>query len=121
MAPATITPTKEGVTIEQLTDACWKEHGKVFKIAGGDLELIVSSHGATLISLKFKGKEMTLNHEDADFFDEEKNAHYGATCGRVAGRIANAKFTLDNGKSCNLTANNGPNSLHGGPAGFSRV
>jgi len=64
---------------------------------------------------------MTLNHLDQDFFNEDKNPHYGATCGRVAGRIANAKFSLDNGKTCELTANNGPNSLHGGLKGFSRV
>lgn len=45
------------------------------------------------------------------------DAFGGATIGRYANRIANAKFTLD-GTEYNLTANNKPNSLHGGPKGW---
>jgi aldose 1-epimerase len=45
------------------------------------------------------------------------DAFGGATIGRYANRIANAKFTLD-GTEYNLTANNRPNSLHGGPNGW---
>jgi aldose 1-epimerase len=40
--------------------------------------------------------------------------------GRVANRIANARFTLD-GAEYQLTANDGANSLHGGRKGFSQV
>ena len=40
--------------------------------------------------------------------------------GRVANRIANAKFTLDN-KEYNLAVNNPPNTLHGGWVGFNKV
>lgn len=41
----------------------------------------------------------------------------GATIGRFANRIANAKFTLD-GKDYTLAANNGRNTLHGGRVGW---
>jgi len=41
----------------------------------------------------------------------------GATIGRFANRIANAKFTLD-GKEYPLAANNGANTLHGGRVGW---
>ena len=46
--------------------------------------------------------------------------YFGARVGRVANRIAGAKFSLD-GKDYNLAANNGPNSLHGGTKGFDKV
>ena len=45
----------------------------------------------------------------------EKGSFYGATVGRVANRIAGAKFTLD-GKEYKLTGN-----IHGGKRGFNKV
>ena len=45
--------------------------------------------------------------------------YFGATVGRYAGRIANAKFEL-NGKTMLLNQNNNSNSLHGGSVGFSQ-
>lgn len=45
--------------------------------------------------------------------------HLGATAGRVCNRIAGARFTLD-GQEFRLSANKGPNTLHGGAAGFGR-
>jgi aldose 1-epimerase len=45
---------------------------------------------------------------------ETLSAHYGAITGRYANRIGGAKFTLD-GQTYHLIANNGANTLHGGP------
>jgi aldose 1-epimerase len=45
---------------------------------------------------------------------ETLSAHYGAITGRYANRIGGAQFTL-NGQTYHLIANNGPNTLHGGP------
>ena len=44
----------------------------------------------------------------------------GIIAGRVANRIANARFTLD-GHDYQLVANNGPHTLHGGLKGFGKV
>jgi aldose 1-epimerase len=45
--------------------------------------------------------------------------HYGAITGRYANRIGGAQFTL-NGQTYHLIANNGPNTLHGGPNALDR-
>lgn len=45
--------------------------------------------------------------------------YFGALIGRVGNRIASAQFTLE-GKTYQLSANNGSNNLHGGPTGFDK-
>ena len=50
----------------------------------------------------------------------EGNPYFGATVGRVANRIKNAKFTLE-GKQYKLAANNAPHHLHGGNKGWDKV
>jgi aldose 1-epimerase len=50
----------------------------------------------------------------------ERTQYFGCTAGRCANRIAKGQFTID-GKACQVTCNNGPNSLHGGAKGFDKV
>jgi len=45
---------------------------------------------------------------------ETRSPHFGAITGRYANRIGQAQFSLD-GQTYHLIANNGPNTLHGGP------
>lgn len=46
--------------------------------------------------------------------------HFGSLAGRVANRIGKAQFEID-GKTYTVPANEGVNSLHGGPEGLGRV
>lgn len=51
--------------------------------------------------------------------DPGRNPYLGVTVGRWANRIAGAAFQLD-GRRVEVEPNEGPNHLHGGPAGFDR-
>ena len=62
--------------------------------------------------------DVVLGHDDLTGYLGERR-FFGATVGRYANRIANARFMLD-GEVVRLAANNGKHALHGGPDGFDR-
>lgn len=64
-----------------------------------------------------KSANVALGLPDLKAYETRNNDGFGAVIGRYAGRIAGAGFTLD-GREVKLTANDGPNTLHGGPGGF---
>lgn len=77
--------------------------------------------GATLTKVVTPDKDgkladVTLNVENLDDFITHR-PFYGATIGRVAGRITRGHYTLD-GQEHQLAVNEGDNLLHGGPDGF---
>lgn len=81
------------------------------------LEAMISNYGARIISLIFKGVNVTPGFSSLDVYASVVAPHHGATIGRYANRIAKGKFSL-NGKDYSLSINNLPNHLHGGPGGF---
>ena len=83
----------------------------------------VTDYGAALVSLAVPDRngrlrDVVLGHDDAAGY-EEGHGSIGATVGRVANRIGGAAFTL-NGRDYGLTANDGPNCLHGGRDPYSK-
>ena len=83
----------------------------------------VTEYGATLTELWVPDRDGTLADVVLGYerLDDYVAAPFflGATVGRVANRIANAKFTLD-GQTYSLAANRAPNHLHGGVRGFDK-
>jgi aldose 1-epimerase len=91
-------------------------HGAVAKVI---------TYGAILADLRMPdrdGQLASMVHEtvfsEANYQRDFPTA--AIVVGRVANRIANARFTLD-GHDYQLAANNGRHHLHGGPKGFGHV
>jgi len=65
-----------------------------------------------------EGRDANVVLGFADLADYlERNPHFGTLVGRFANRIAGGRLEID-GRSCQLTLNDGANSLHGGVRGF---
>ncbi|OIV90279.1 hypothetical protein TanjilG_08316 [Lupinus angustifolius] len=101
-----------------------KDPIRIFELKNGDLSLKVTNWGATLVSLVLPDKngklgDIVLGYESLkDYIND--TTYFGATVGRVANRIGGAQFTL-NGTHYKLIANEGNNTLHGGPKGFTHA
>ena len=98
------------------------EGATLYTIRGSGITAVISDLGATLVSLMVpdaQGQEadVVLGYDTAAEY-LAGTAYLGATVGRNANRIAGASFPLGQ-KQCALAANEGRNSLHSGPNGYS--
>jgi aldose 1-epimerase len=77
--------------------------------------------GVKNVALGFPANQAGLTQYETMFFNPPAggsgNTYFGAIIGRYANRIANAMFSL-NGNTYTLPANDGPNTLHGGPDAY---
>ncbi len=98
---------------------------ELVQLGSAGMTVVVSGLGAAIFSVEVpdaagRPGEVHLHlPEAADHRTRARNPHLGATVGRYANRIAGASFPLD-GRTVALVANDGPNTLHGGPDGFDR-
>ncbi|OZJ03880.1 hypothetical protein BZG36_03955 [Bifiguratus adelaidae] len=84
----------------------------------------IIDYGATLTHLIVKNKQnqdvdVVLGYDSIEGYRTDGNPFFGATVGRWANRIGEAKFSI-NGKEYKLFANQAPNHLHGGKEGFDK-
>ncbi|KAL3813362.1 hypothetical protein ACJIZ3_014630 [Penstemon smallii] len=97
---------------------------QMYEIKKGDFSVKVTNYGARIVSVVLPDKNGKLDDVvlGYDTIKEYKNdtCYFGAIVGRVANRIAGAKFTL-NGTLYKLDANENTTMLHGGKKGFSQV
>lgn len=85
---------------------------------GCGLSMTVSPFGARLVELLVPDREgqsdnVTLGFDDTETYRRNVNLYFGATVGRVAGRIAGGEFWRE-GQRFQLACNEGNNHLHGG-------
>ena len=90
-------------------------------LTAGRARLRVLTLGGIVQMLEVPGREgrggnVVLGFPTAAAYDGA-GRFAGALVGRVANRIAGGRFTLD-GREHAVPADDGPNALHGGPAGF---
>jgi aldose 1-epimerase len=88
------------------------------------VEASIINYGGAVVTLKVpdrNGKldDVVLGLDSLDSYRTHTN-HFGALIGRYGNRIGKARFKL-NGVEYKLAANDGKNSLHGGPGGFDKV
>ena len=104
-----------------------RKRGKVKTIqfytikSSGGLKAKICNLGAKIAELhvanrKGEVKDIVLGFKTADEWCT-KETYFNAICGRVANRIKNGEFSIQN-SVFRLPINNGPNSLHGGLEGF---
>ncbi|HJT87521.1 MAG TPA: aldose epimerase family protein [Bryobacteraceae bacterium] len=87
------------------------------------MEVSIATYGATIVSVTAPDRrgvfaDVVLGCEDVAGY-EHQTAFLGALIGRYGNRIGHARFRLG-GVEYRLPANDGPNTLHGGPNGFDK-
>lgn len=92
---------------------------ELFRLSGdGGAIVEIISRGATIRSIQVADADGNLadvvnGFDDVAGYESDANQYFGCTVGRVCNRIAGARFEIE-GESYPLSANDGPNTLHGG-------
>ncbi|MFH0518924.1 aldose epimerase family protein [Streptomyces sp. M41] len=94
-----------------------------WSLANGGTRMKVLSYGGVVQSLELPDRRGRYANVSLGFDTIEdyvaKSPYFGALIGRYGNRIGKGRFTL-NGKSHQLSVNDGENSLHGGAQGFDK-
>lgn len=90
-----------------------------------DISVSCISYGAALTKIIVPDKHGTysnilLGFDDLESYIKDKSMFLGKAIGRVAGRIENGSFKINN-TSYEVSKNEGKNTLHGGTHGFNTI
>lgn len=99
-----------------------KQTGIQFLENSNGLRAAITNYGARIVSLQppaGQGKpvDVVVGFNSIQDYLHSTETYYGAIVGRYANRVAKGRFSLQ-GKDYQLSINNPPNHLHGGPMGF---
>ena len=123
--PATVEPTLSGLDPEQFSDTI---NGKVTALYtlknDSGMEVCITNFGGRVVSIMVpdrngKMTDVVLGYDNVKQYADAVNSpsDYGASIGRYANRIANHSFSVGD-VTYELVANDGTNTLHGGPTGW---
>ncbi len=96
---------------------------ELLTLVSGALRCNIITYGGALQSLTVPDRagrpvDVLLGFDSLEAYMAQ-DKYMGALIGRYANRIGGSRFTLE-GREYRLRANDGPNHLHGGPAGFDK-
>ncbi|MFO7369382.1 MAG: aldose epimerase family protein [Bacteroidales bacterium] len=126
LAVASCTPRPEAVA--PISDVVLEGSGdQVVKLITltnkNGMQIKITNYGAILTYVAVPDKAGVIENVVLGFdsLSQYRSEHpfFGSTIGRYGNRIGGAKFTLNN-TTYTLSANDGVNTLHGGPEGFHR-
>ena len=88
------------------------------------MEVQAITYGVILVSIKVPDRQgqlddIVIGHDNLEGY-LTKSRFFGAVVGRYGNRIAGGHVAID-GRTYQLTLNNGPNHLHGGAKGFDKI
>ncbi len=97
----------------------------IIELETDDVKLYLLTLGASVYKLETKDKygnfdNIILTHKNIKSYYNGNDGYLGATCGRVAGRILNGKFKIDE-DTFELNKNYKQHTHHGGEKGLSSV
>jgi aldose 1-epimerase len=111
-----------GVQMQDYGTSAAGEPVHQYTLAADGMTVRFLDHGGIITAIEVPDREGRIDNVVLGLPNlaayESRNASYffGGIVGRYAGRIANARFTID-GREVRLDANDGPNALHGGSRG----
>ena len=117
MIAVSITREQWGATADGAVERYLLDNGRGLRAA-------ILTHGGILQSLEVPDAAGTpanvvLGFDRLAGYLDHPDPYFGALIGRYGNRIAGGRFTLD-GTTYEVPVNDGPNSLHGGTAGFDK-